>query len=316
MVESPAARCGVVAMSRTVAPPISAVLSMTRRFGDDRECRSPMMRCYRSAMPRLPESEIYLLVRTYFGDEAGWDALRAEIDEGSEEGFFANVQYVNDRQFEGFSSEALETAHPHRVSGWDVMYVADEQAITHPVHPLLLVRVGSTEDLPFRCRADALYEVDANLSLANLDWEDFRDQVDASGVYGGVEVAQPPTDPATNPLIAAYRSASDEPITIHVPGVPTNLWADIFNDLWEAPVDDPEVGYKEVQAISRKIVERDQPTKEQPEDDAVITLPANEWAFIRERARRLQSKYALGYRDGRRREAVGQIIELISRHIP
>jgi hypothetical protein len=76
------------------------------------------------------------------------------------------------------------------------------------------------------------------------------------------------------------------------------------------------VGYKEVIAISRQIVEREQPTKERPEDDAVITLPANEWAFIRERARRLQSMYASGYDDGRGRGPVaGQIIELISRQI-
>jgi hypothetical protein len=275
-----------------------------------------VIRCYRSAMPSLPDSEIYLLVRTYFGDDASWDALRGEIEEGSEEGFFANVEYVDDRQFEGFSVEALEAAHPHRADGWDVMYVADERGIREPAHPLLLVRVGSAEDLPFRCRADLLYEVDANLSLANLDWEDFRDQVGASGVYGGDEIAEAPAERPTNPVVAAYRSASADPITIRVPGVPSNLWADIFNDLWEAPLDEPEVGYKEVQAISRQNVERDQPTKEQPEDDAVITLPANEWVFIRERARRLQSMYAIGYTDGRRREAAGQIIELISRHIP
>src|SRR5690348_3559069 len=118
-------------------------------------------------MPSLPESDIYLLVRTYFGDDVGWEALKAVIDEGSEEGFFATVHYVDDHQFDGFTSEALDDAHPHRDSGWDVMYVADEQAITHPAHPLLLVRVGSSEDLPFRCRANALYEVDANLHLAN-----------------------------------------------------------------------------------------------------------------------------------------------------
>jgi hypothetical protein len=185
-------------------------------------------------MPSLPESDIYLLVRTYFGDDAGWDALKALIEEGSEEGFFANVQYVDDRQFDGFSSKALEDAHPHRDSGWDVMYVADEQAITRPVHPLLLVRMGNTAELPFRCRADALYEIDANLSLANLDWDDFRDQVDASGVYGGVEAAQPPTDPATNPLVAAHRSGSDKLITITVP---PDIWWEMHEDLFEAPID-------------------------------------------------------------------------------
>jgi hypothetical protein len=266
-------------------------------------------------MPSLPESEIYLLVRIYFGDDAAWDALREEIEGGSEEGFFANVEYVDDRQFEGSSVKALEAVHPHRADGWDVMYVADERAIKEPAHPLLLVRVGSSEDLPFRCRADLLYEVDANLSLANLDWDDFRDQVDESGVYGGVEVVTgPQPERFTDPAVAAYHSASDEPITISVPATPANLWFEIFEDLCEAPRNAVGVGYKEVIAISEEIVARvENLTKERPEDDAVVTLPANEWAFIRERAKRLQSIHGDDYDEGRRRGIVaGQIIELIS----
>jgi hypothetical protein len=271
-------------------------------------------------MPSLPKSDIYLLVRTYFGDDAGWDALKALIDEGSEEGFFANAQYVDDRQFDGFSSKALEDAHPHRDSGWDVMYVADEQAITHPAHPLLLVRVGSTEELPFRCRADALYEVDANLSLANLDWDDFRGQVDASGVYGGVEVAPPPTDPATNPLVAAYRSASDELITINVP---PDIWWEMHEDLFEAPIEAHGIGYKEVSAIAKRIyneiMEGDAVVpRMQPDDDVVVTLPAKGWAFIRERARQPMSWVRIEDDDERRQRGIvhDQIAELITRHIP
>jgi hypothetical protein len=59
-------------------------------------------------MPRLPDSEIFLLVRTYFGMDDSWEALREMIEEGSEEGFLANVIFVDDRQFEGFSVEELE----------------------------------------------------------------------------------------------------------------------------------------------------------------------------------------------------------------
>lgn len=269
-------------------------------------------------MSSLPESDIYLLVRTYFGDDAGWDALRAVIDEGSEEGFFANVQYVDDRQFDGLSFEALEAAHPHRDSGWDVMYVADEEAITHPVHPLLLMRVGNAEEMPFRCRADVLHEIDANLSLANLDWDDFRNQVDASGVYGGVEVAQPPTDPATNPLVAAHRTASNELLTINMPPA---IWWEMQEDLFEAPIDAHGVGYKQVTAtaerIYKELMEGDAVVpRMRPEDDVVVTLPANDWAFLRERARQPMSSVRNEDEQGRReRRAVhDQIAELITRH--
>lgn len=270
-------------------------------------------------MPSLPESGIYLLVRTYFGDDVGWDALKAEISEGSEEGFFANLEYVDDRQFEGFTPEALQDAHPHRADGWDVMYVADEQAITSPVHPLLLVRVGSTEDLPFRCRADLLHEVDANLSLANLDWDDFRDQIDDSGVYGGVAPAQPPADPATNPLVAAHRSTPQEPVTIHMP---PDLWWEMQEDLFETPMDEPSIGYNEVTAIAKRIydelMEGDAVVpRMQPDDDVVVTLPTRDWAFICERAKKPMSWARNEDDEGRRQRRIihDEIAELITRHI-
>jgi hypothetical protein len=271
-------------------------------------------------MPSLPESEIYLLVRTYFGDEAGWDALRAVIDEGSQEGFFANVHYVDDRHFDGFSVEELEAAHPQRERGWDVLYVADEQAITHPVHPLLVVRVGSTEELPFRCRADLLHEVDANLSLANLDWDDFRDQSNESRVYGGVEVitaaeAERPTDAA----VAAHEAASDELIRIDVA---PELWWEMQEDLFEAPIAAHGIGYKDVAAIAKRIyydvTEGDAVLpRMELDDDVVVSLSAKDWAFIRERARQPMTSIRIEDDDERRQRSIvrGQIVELITRRI-
>jgi hypothetical protein len=270
-------------------------------------------------VPNLPESEIYLLVRTYFGDDVGWEALKAEIAEGSEEGFFANVQYVDDRQLDGFSPEALVDAHPHRADGWDVMYVADERAITNPAHPLLLVRVGSTEDLPFRCRADLLYEVDANLSLANLDWDDFRGQVDESGVYGGIAPAQPRVGPATNPAVAAHSSASEVPVTIPMP---PDIWWEMQEDLFEAPMDAPAIGYKEVAAIAKRIydelMEGDAVLpRMELDDEVVVTLPTKDWAFIRERAKQPLSGARIEDEEGRRQRRIvhDQIGELIERHL-
>ena len=160
-------------------------------------------------MATLPRSDIYLLVRTYFEDEPGWGALREVIERGSEEGHFATVEFVDDAQFDGFSADALVAVHPHKADGWDVMYVADQQAITVDGHPLLVVRVGRTKDIPFRCRADVLHEVDPNLSLANLDWDDFRDQIGQSGVYGDGEPAAPVDHTAGRTYLAAARAAAD-----------------------------------------------------------------------------------------------------------
>jgi hypothetical protein len=268
-------------------------------------------------MPSLPESEVYLLVRTYFGDDQAWAALRKLIEEGSDDEFYANVEYVDDHQFDGFSPEALEAIHPHRSNEWDVMYVADQRSLSEPAHPLLVVRVGSSEDLPFRCRADLLYEVDANLSLANLDWDDFRDDLDESGVYGGVEAAvTPEPQPYIDPAVAAYRAASKQRIEISFPMVPTNLWARIWNDLREAPLHMYGPGRKEVLKISGRIAEWDYAeTRVGPGDQVFVSLRADEWAFIKERTRRLESRPAESH-DGRAYGPVArEIVDLISRHL-
>jgi hypothetical protein len=263
---------------------------------------------------RLPESEIYLLVRTYFGADDAWQALRELIEAGSEQGFLANVVFVDERRFEGFSIEELEAVHPHRSDGWDVMYVADERAVKESSHPLLVVRVGRPEDLPFRCRADWLHEVDANLSLANLDWDDFRGQIDESGVFGGVDVLAAPARPRIiDPAVQAYESASDELVTISVP--PDAVW-EICEDLSEAVADWDGVGNMEVVAIAETIIRRinEAPNQQRPEDSAVLTLSAAQWVFIRERAARGQSVRGTSpYRDARdeRRRAAGKVIAVI-----
>ncbi len=65
------------------------------------------------------------------------------------------------------------------------MYIADHRAITTEGNPVQVVRVGISNDAPFRCRADALHEVHSNLSLANLDWDDLREAIGESGVFDG-----------------------------------------------------------------------------------------------------------------------------------
>jgi len=40
---------------------------------------------------------------------------------------------------------------------------------------------------PFRCAAEELWSIDNNLNLANMDWEEFGNYVDADGVYRGFD---------------------------------------------------------------------------------------------------------------------------------
>ena len=80
-----------------------------------------------------------------------------------------------------------------------------------------------------------------------------------------------------DPAVLAYRSSSHEPITISVPAAPINLWFEVVEDLRDASMSGYGVGYKQVMALAKQILERTASgVQQRPDDDAVITLrPTN-----------------------------------------
>lgn len=114
----------------------------------------------------------------------------------------------------------------------------------------------------------------------------------------------------TDPAVAAYRSASDEQVTI---SVPYDLGFEIFEDLRETSFGVTGPGYKDVIAISKEIIRQTEAvTREDVEDDYVVTLSAAQWAFIGERAKKMRSIYSQ-FDDERDRGVIGgRIVDLIA----
>jgi hypothetical protein len=142
-------------------------------------------------MPTLPEWGP-LLVRTDFSDHDAWQAVRDEAVGESDEGFSAGVEPVSDPDWDGAGWEAVKAAAPVGDYGPNVLFIADAITCASPEHPILVVDLLSPEEYPeaagrtpFRCIASRLWSVENNLSLANMDWEEFADAVDADGVFRG-----------------------------------------------------------------------------------------------------------------------------------
>jgi hypothetical protein len=137
-------------------------------------------------MATLPSASV--LVRTWFGDDSAWDSLVLEVRTPSDDDFLANVTVVNDPAFEGLSAEALREQQP---GGAIVSFLADEATLTSVGHPVLAVwvlpdRAGDRpEPRPFRVAPFALWSVENNINLANMDWEDFASSVDGDDVFRG-----------------------------------------------------------------------------------------------------------------------------------
>lgn len=155
-------------------------------------------------MPTLPDRGT-LLVRTDFADEHAWDQLRDEATrEYGPDGFCANVEPVSDPRWADATWRAVKAAAPVGDAGPSVLFIADGITFASPEHPVMVVDLqdkylpvaefpevaGRT---PFRCVPSALWDVENNLSIANLDWEDYASGVDGDGVYRGFELPPPPT---------------------------------------------------------------------------------------------------------------------------
>jgi hypothetical protein len=134
-----------------------------------------------------------LLVRTHFGHDESWEQLKAAVRTPSEEDFLADVNFVEDRAFDGMDADGLIAQSGTDTYGESVAFLADERTLISPDWPILVVNVGrpipgvddDTDYTPFRVIASELWAVENNLNLSNLDWEDFADSVDDDGVFRG-----------------------------------------------------------------------------------------------------------------------------------
>lgn len=126
-------------------------------------------------MTVLPSASV--LVRTWFGDDGAWDSLLAAVRTPSAEGFLATVTPVDDPALAGLDVDGLKQ---RQTSGAIVSFLADETTLTDPEQPILAVCVlpGAADRLPFRVVPAALWSVENNINLGNMDWADFaRDDV-------------------------------------------------------------------------------------------------------------------------------------------
>lgn len=155
-------------------------------------------------MKALPQTDKTLLIRTDFSDDKIWDEIRSTASQPGPEfqealGLMsdaqeaagepldeieANLHIVDDRDYAGATIEQLLEAlddSDHRI----LMIVADQAAIRDPDHPILIADLTWERGRTFRALPSCVFEVESNLSIGNMDWEEFVNGVDDNGIYRG-----------------------------------------------------------------------------------------------------------------------------------
>ena len=127
------------------------------------------------------------LVRTWFGDERGWRALLSATRTPSIDGFLAYVDVVEHPSLDGATPSHVAALLPTK-SEYSIAILADQRSMTDAEQPLLVVLANGSNDPPeLRVIPSALWGIENNMSLANMEWGDFVGSADNDGVLRRVE---------------------------------------------------------------------------------------------------------------------------------
>lgn len=134
-------------------------------------------------MKQIAKTDNSLVLRTDFSDDAAWESLRAAIQKPVGP-FRAYVDFVSDRAFDGITPEEVLSLIPSD-SDHAFVFIVDRPAISHPEHPILVVDLDLERGRAFRVIPSEMWAVENNLSLANMDFDEFADTVGPDGVFRG-----------------------------------------------------------------------------------------------------------------------------------
>jgi len=136
-----------------------------------------------TARKTLPVTQDSLLLRTDFSDDSAWHvvctAVQAPVGD-----FRAYVECVSDPAFAGVTPAELPPLQPERAYH-SFVFLVDGVALSSPEHPIVVVDLFEEPGRWFRVVPSEAWAVQNNLSLANMDFADFADNVAADGVFRG-----------------------------------------------------------------------------------------------------------------------------------
>ena len=135
-------------------------------------------------MKPLPDTDDPLIIRTDFSNPDAWQELRQAIEHP--QGLFrASVAFVDDPAFDGVSRADLRTLDPDGRRPF--IFLADQTTMAHPERPVLVLDLFEDSTIEFRAIPAEIPGIENNLSLGNMDAEEFAGAAGDDGIFRGFE---------------------------------------------------------------------------------------------------------------------------------
>ena len=135
-----------------------------------------------------------IVIRIEFENQQAWEAicelihapwpLPPQVPGPGATFYYANVGFLEDDEFRDLSKEDLRPRMPasYRLS---FVFVVDREAVSNPEFPILIVDLHHQRGRGFRAIPSTIPSIECNLSLANMNFFEFSNAVDADGVFRG-----------------------------------------------------------------------------------------------------------------------------------
>lgn len=136
-------------------------------------------------MNALPSTKDPLVLRTDFSNENEWKTLCEEIvTPNPEYGFIPNVVFASDSSFLNFSEKQF-LADSSSKYNHAFIFLVDNMTMSNPEHPELCFGLQHNNGMKFRTIPSEMWAIENNLSISNMDFEDFSQAVEKDGIFRG-----------------------------------------------------------------------------------------------------------------------------------
>jgi hypothetical protein len=136
-------------------------------------------------MLQIPKTENVLVLRANFSDQVAWEQICTIIRElVGDFHFVAYVEFLDNIEYVDITKGQLLALIPDDYNH-SFIIVADQIAISRPDHPLLVVDLYERSGQVFRAVPSQIQGIENNLSIANMDFEEFAGSADEDGIFRG-----------------------------------------------------------------------------------------------------------------------------------
>ena len=136
-------------------------------------------------MKPIPNTENPLILRTDFSNQGAWEEIcKTILEPVGPFRFRANVQFIDEIEYSGLTKDQVMGLIPKNYNHTFII-MADQTATSSPDHTLLVIDLFENSGRVFRTLPSLVQSIENNLSIANMDFEEFAEAVDEAGIFRG-----------------------------------------------------------------------------------------------------------------------------------